>query len=189
MGEVNILIGLSGVGKGTVLEEAMMISDQNYKIINYGDKMLETAKDQDLVDDRDEMKDLEVDTYREIQMDAAERIVEESENEDVIVETHAAIKSPYGYITGLPKWTIENLNPKKVIMLTAEPEEIYDRTMDDESRDREHEEVKGIREYQNVAREMAAAGCVLTGARLKTIENPDGQAEKTAEKLVKTLRG
>ncbi|MFB6217374.1 MAG: AAA family ATPase, partial [Candidatus Aenigmatarchaeota archaeon] len=126
--EVNILVGLSGVGKSTVLEEAMLLSENDYRVINYGDKMVETAKNEGLVETRDEMKELDTETYKRIQMDAAERIVEEAEEEDVIVDTHAAIKSHFGYIPGLPKWTLENLEPAKIIMLTAKAKDIYHRS-------------------------------------------------------------
>jgi adenylate kinase len=184
---VNIVVGLSGVGKGTVLEEAMLLSENDYEIINYGDKMLEIAKERDLVEHRDEMKNIEVDTYKEIQREAAEQIFEESEDKDVIVDTHAAIKSPYGYIPGLPKWTIENLQPDKIIILDASAEEIISRRESDSDRDRVKESVESMEEYREVAREMAATGSVLTGAYLKTIKNKAGKAEEAAEELIETL--
>jgi len=184
---LNIVVGLSGVGKSTVLEEAMLLSDKDYELVNYGDKMMETAREHG-VESRGEMKELDVETYKEIQREAAEKIFKLAEDQDVIVDTHAAIKSPHGYIPGLPKWSIEEMNPDKLIMLTASAEEIWNRVQDDEDRDREHESVEGIQEYLDVAREMASAGSVLTGAYLKVIENPDGKAEKAAEELVKTLK-
>lgn len=187
MGEVNIVVGLSGVGKGTVLEEAMLLSDQDYKLINYGDKMVEIAKDEGLVDSRDEMKSMSPEDNKSVQKEAAEAIIREAEENDVIVETHAAIQTPFGYIPGLPKWSIEELDPEKIVMLTADPEAIWSRTQEDESRDREHEEVDQIREYQEVAREMAATGAVLTGAYLTLIENRENQAEAAAEELVDVL--
>lgn len=188
MTELNIIVGLSGVGKGTVLEQAMNLSDKEFKVINYGDKMMETAKDQGLVESRDEIKGLDPETNRKIQRDAAEEIVEESEEKNVIVETHAAIKTPYGYIPGLPEWSVKELDPGKIILIDASAEEIYERTQDDDSRDREHDTVEGIEEYRDVAREMASTGAVMTGAYLKTIKNRDGQVENAAEELVKTLR-
>lgn len=183
---LNIVVGLSGVGKGTVLEEAMLLSDQEYELVNYGDKMMETAREHD-VENRGEMKELDVETYKEIQAEAAEKIFEMAEDSNVIVDTHAAIKSPHGYIPGLPRWSLEELNPDKIIMLTAKPEEIWDRVQNDD-RNREHKSASGIAEYQHIAREMASTGSVLTGAYLKIIENPDGRAEKAAEELVKTLK-
>lgn len=188
MTEVNIIVGLSGVGKGTVLEEAMLLSDKEYELINYGDRMVKTAKNEGLVDSRDELKELDTETNKRIQRQAAEKIVEEAEEKDIIVETHAAIQTPFGYIPGLPKWTIENLDPAKIIMMDATAEEIWQRTQGDDDRNREHESVEGIEEYRQVAREMAATGAVLTGAYLTVVENHDGQAEKAAEELVDVLR-
>ncbi|MFB6114752.1 MAG: adenylate kinase [Candidatus Nanohalobium sp.] len=188
MNDVNILVGLSGVGKSTVLEEARNLSDKEYQVINYGDRMIEIAKERGLVEHRDEMKDLDVETYKDIQKKAAESIVEDAEEGEVIVDTHAAIKSPYGYIPGLPKWTIENLQPDKIVMLTAPSEDIYRRSKGDEERDREHDSAEAVEEYQEVAREMAATGSVLTGAYLQVIENEEGKAQEAAEELVETLQ-
>jgi len=183
---INIVVGLSGVGKSTVLEEAMLLSDKDYELVNYGDKMMETAKEHDV--NRDEMKELDVDTYREIQKDAAEKILELSKDHEVIVDTHSAVKTPHGYIPGLPRWSVEEMDPSKIIMLTATAEEIWNRTQKDGDRDREHESREDIQEYLDIAREMASTDAVLTGAYLKIIENPDGKAEQAAEELVKTLK-
>ncbi len=184
---LSILTGLSGVGKSTVLEEAVLLSDKEYKVINYGDKMFEISKERNLVDSRDEMKEIDTATYKEVQGEAAEQIFELSKDENVILDTHATIKTPHGYIPGLPKWSIEQLSPDKIIMLHASADEIFERTQGDD-RNREHKSVEGIEQYLNVSREMAAADAVLTGAYFQIIENPDGGAEKAAEKLVKTLK-
>lgn len=186
---VNILVGLSGVGKGTVLEEAMKLSKEDYRVINYGDRMFEVAQEKGLADHRDEMKEIESDTYKELQADAAESIFRDAEEQDIIVETHAAIKSPYGYIPGLPKWVAENLEPEKVIMLDASSEAIYRRSQEAErDRDTEKAGIEGIEEYRETAKQMASAVSILTGAYFKIIQNKDGEAEKAAEELVKTLK-
>jgi len=91
---INIVVGLSGVGKSTVLEEAMLLSDKEYELVNYGDKMMETAKEHGV--NRDEMKELDVETYKGIQDEAAEKIFELAKDQDVIVDTHSAIKTPHG---------------------------------------------------------------------------------------------
>lgn len=187
MGEVNILVGLSGVGKGTVIEQAMLLADKDYEVINYGDRMLETARKEGLVSGRDELKALDPETNRRIQKQAAESIAEEAEEKEVIVDTHAAIKTPYGYLPGLPKWSIENLNPAKIIMLRADPDAIWSRTQKDD-RNREHDSPEDIEDYQDVAREMASSCAVLSGAFLKVIDNEDGMAERAAEELLETLR-
>lgn len=181
-------MGLSGVGKGTVLEQAMNLADKQYKLINYGDRMLEIAKDDGLVESRDEIKSLDPETNKRVQKEAAESILEDAEEDDIIVETHAAIQTPYGYIPGLPEWSVKAMEPEKIIVIDASAEAIYERTREDSSRDREHDTVEKIDEYRQVAREMASAGSVMTGAYLTVIENPDGQAHQAAQDLVETLR-
>jgi adenylate kinase len=189
MSNVNIVVGLSGVGKSTVLEEAMKLAEEEYDIINYGDRMLETAKNEGLVDDRDELKNLDSETQKEVQRKAAESIVEDSEDGNVIVDTHAAIKTPHGFLPGLPKWTIENLEPEHLIILDASSQEIYERSTSDSDREREHTTVEDIDVYRSVAREMAATGSVLTGAYLKRIMNRPGKAQEAAQELVDVLEG
>ncbi|MFB6182737.1 MAG: adenylate kinase, partial [Candidatus Nanohaloarchaea archaeon] len=188
MSEVNIITGLSGVGKSTVLEEALKLADEEYKLINYGDRMLQTAKDEGIVNSRDELKDLGAAKQKEVQKKAAKSIVADSEESNVIVDTHAAIKTPQGYLPGLPRWTIENLDPEKIIMIDASAEEIYSRSTSDTDRDREHNSPEEIAEYKEIAKKMAAAGSVLTGAYFQIIENPDKGAEQAAEELIKALR-
>mgnify|MGYP002762951303 CR=1 FL=1 len=188
-GEVDIVVGLSGVGKGTVLEEAKTLADEDYEVVNYGDRMFETAQVQGLADHRDEMKNIDTDTYREIQKDAAESIVQEAEVQYIIVETHSAIRTPFGYIPGLPKWVAENLEPGKIIMLDASSEAIYQRSQEaNRDRDTEKAGIEGITEYRETAKQMASAVSVLTGAYLQIIENRDGQAEEAAEELIETLQ-
>lgn len=189
MSNVNIVVGLSGVGKSTVLEEATKLATEEYEIINYGDRMLDLAIEGGLVDSRDEIKEISSEEQKEIQKKAAESILEDSKGGNVIVDTHAAIQTPHGYLPGLPKWTIENLEPQHLIILDATAEEIYDRSTDDEGRNREHESVEGIERYREVAREMASTGSVLTGAYLKIIENSDGMAQQASEELVEILEG
>lgn len=188
MSSLNIILGLSGVGKSTVLEEAQLISDIDYETVNYGDEMFEVAKEKGLVDKRDEMKELGVETYKELQKEAAENIFEKAEEQNIILDTHAAIKTPHGYIPGLPKWSIEKLNPDKLVMFTASPQEIFNRSQSDNDRDREHENVEDIREYQEVAREMASTNAVQTGAYLKIIENKNGRAQEAAKELIETIK-
>ncbi len=187
MSNVNIVVGLSGVGKSTVLEEAMKLSTEEYEIINYGDRMLDLAMEKGLVESRDEIKDISSEEQKKIQKQAAESIVEDAEDGKIIVDTHAAIKTPHGFLPGLPKWTIENLEPEHIVILDASAQEIYDRSTSDQGRNREHEKVEEIDLYRTVAREMAAAGSVLTGAYLKTIENKSGQAQQAAQELVSVL--
>lgn len=187
MGSIHIVIGLSGVGKSTVIEKALESSQSDYRLINYGDRMFSLAKDRDIVEDRDEMKNIERATYKEIQIDAAESIGDDSDGGGVIVDTHAAIKSPFGYVPGLPKWTLETLEPETITMIDIDSEEIVERRAEDPERDREGDSVEAIEEYRGVAREMATSGTVLTGAYFKMIRNEAGKVDEAADQLAETL--
>jgi Archaeal adenylate kinase len=187
MSNVNIVVGMSGVGKSTVLEEAMKLASNDYEIINYGDRMLETAMDMDLVQDRDELKDIDSETQIKVQRKAAESILEDSQEGNILVDTHAAIRTPQGFLPGLPRWTIENLDPEHLILLDASSEEIYERTQDDDNRNREHDSPDEIDEYRDAAKRMLSAGAVLTGSYMKTVMNHDGEAQQAAQELVNTL--
>lgn len=187
MSNVDIVVGLSGVGKSTVLEEAMKLASEEYEIINYGDRMLDLAMEEDLIDSRDEIKEISAEKQKEIQKKAAESILGDSKEGNVIVDTHAAIKTPHGFLPGLPEWAIKNLEPAHIVILDASSEAIHERSKSDEGRDREHDAVEEIELYRTVAREMAATGSVMTGAYLKTIKNRDGQAQQAAKEFVNTL--
>lgn len=187
MGSVNIVVGLSGVGKSTVIGKAIESSESEFQLINYGDRMLSLAKDREIVEDRDEMKNIERAIYKEIQIDAAESIAEESNNGDIIIDTHAAIKSQLGYIPGLPRWTVENLEPETISMIDIDSKEIVERRAEDPERDREDDSVEAIEEYRGVAREMAASGAMLTGAYFRIIYNEEGKVDEAAAQLAETL--
>lgn len=187
MSRLIISVGLSGVGKSTVIEEAIMLSEHEWNWINYGDKMFEVANDRDLAETRDDMKNIRPEKYKEIQEIAANQIREEADENNVIVDTHAAIKTPFGYVPGLPKWSIEMLNPDHLVFIWAEPSEIARRRQEDVNRDRNTESAEVLEEYQSIAREMASTGAVLTGSYLKMLENKRNQAEKTAEAMAEIL--
>ena len=56
---------------------------------------------------RDEMRLLAKDDQRSLQRKAAAAIAKTDGN--VIVDTHASVKTPKGYLPGLPEWVLEAL--------------------------------------------------------------------------------
>lgn len=186
---VNVITGLSGVGKGTVLEEVMKLANKNYLHVNYGDKMMEVAEEKDVEKGRDELKELKPEKYREIQLEAAQQIKENSKEKNVIIETHSALKSSAGYVPGIPNHVAKKLQPNKIIMLNAPAETIYNRSNNSKrDRDTTGESIDSLEEYREVSMRMACTVSVLTDSYFKVIENKSGEAEKAAEKVLKTLR-
>jgi len=186
-----VVTGIPGTGKTTVANKAMeKLAAENigYKMVTYGTVMFELAKEEQLVGHRDEMRKLNAKTQKDIQKKAAERIREMSKNMNVVLDTHCSIKTPKGYLPGLPQKILEELKPDVIVVVEAGAEEIDMRRQGDKSRDRDDEGVEDIRTHQDMNRNFAAAYCVISGASVKVIQNPQGRMDEAAEEMVKVLR-
>ncbi|ADP77675.1 Adenylate kinase [Methanothermus fervidus DSM 2088] len=182
-----VITGVPGSGTTTVLKNAL--KNLNYVNVNYGDVMLEIAKEKKLVEDRDQIRKLPSDIQREIQKEAARKIRKIAEKENVIVDTHCTIKTPTGFLPGLPKWVLDELNPQLFILVEADPEEILVRRINDKSRSRDMEKINEIKLHQEMNRAAAMAYAVLTGASVKIIENHDEKLDEAVNELVNILEG
>ena len=180
-----VLTGIPGSGSTTVLNKTLEQVD--YLHLNYGDVMTQIAIDNNIVENRDQLRKLSPDTQKEIQKQAAAKISQESENNNVIVDTHCTISTPKGFLPGLPKWVLEDLNPDLFILVEANPDEIIYRRLSDESRERDVERVKDIQLHQEMNRAAAMAYATLTGAPVKISENLDNHLSPTIRKMVKLL--
>jgi len=186
---VVIVTGIPGVGSSTVLREAFKLDEslsKEFVVVNYGDVMLEVARGKNLVEHRDQLRKLPDETQREIQKLACEKIATLGKN--VIVDTHCTIKTPAGYLPGLPEWVLKSLKPKQLVIVEASPEEIMRRRATDETRQRDVEREKEIEEHQSMNRAAAMAYAALTGACVKIIENHDGAVEEAAKEFLELLR-
>ncbi len=177
-----IIAGIPGAGKTTVLNEALKI--KKMEVINYGDVMFEMAK-QEGIENRDEMRKLPYEKQRELQLKAAKRI---AEKDDVIIDTHCTIKTPYGYLPGLPYDVLQILQPKRIILIEAEPEEIETRRKKDEGiRKRDEESREEIELHQMMNRMAAMSYAVITNATVKIVKNRKGKIEEAAREIAKAL--
>ncbi len=178
-----VVAGVPGVGKTSVLDEVARKS--GYPVVNYGTLMFEIAKERGLVEHRDHMRKLPISTQRELQNEAAERI---SRMGDVIVDTHFTIKTPSGYFPGLPSWVLERMKPEMLVLIEANPEEILGRRRKDESRERDPEGERDIREHMDVNRYTAFACSVYTGATVLILQNHDGGLEDAVSRFMEALK-
>jgi adenylate kinase len=97
---------------------------------------------------------------------------------DVIVDTHCSIKTPKGYLPGLPAWVLTELEPATIVLVEAAPQEIARRRANDATRKRDEDSVEAIAEHQEYNRRFAAAYATLTGATVHTVRNNDNQVER-----------
>jgi adenylate kinase len=180
---VIVVTGIPGVGKTTVMQRAAEGMDIDF--VTFGTVMVDIAREMGLVKDRDEMRKLSVRQQKDLQIRTAEKI---GNMKNVVVDTHCTIKTPRGYLPGLPEWVIKRLNPTAIVIVEADPEEIYSRRAKDDARNRDPDSVEDIAEHQQINRAAAMAYAALTGATVKIVYNHDNaidEAVKQAEPVLK----
>jgi adenylate kinase len=184
--KVVVIAGIPGSGSTTVLSK--VLEELDYMHVNYGDVMLEIAKSDGLVDNRDDLRKLSPDIQKEVQKNAAQSIRDKSEQSNIIVDTHCTINTPSGFLPGLPKWVLDQLKPDMFILLEADGDEILKRRISDTTRNRDSERLKDIELHQEMNRAASMAYAVLTGATVKIIENHDNKVDEAVDEMVKTLK-
>lgn len=184
--KVVVVAGIPGSGSTTVLKGAL--KDLEYIHVNYGDIMLEIAEMKELVTERDQMRKLSPDVQKEVQKEAAQSIRKKAHDNDVIVDTHCTIKTPLGFLPGLPPWVLEELKPDQFILIEADGDEILLRRITDTTRTRDMEKLEEINLHQQMNRSVAMAYAALTGATVGIIQNHDNQLDETVQEMTTLLK-
>ncbi len=193
-----IVTAVPGAGKSTILKKVAE-KFPDLKVINFGDVMLEEASRQLGITDRDELrKKISFKDYRRLQEEAAKII--SGIDGDLIIDTHAAVKTVYGYYPGLPSKVVEELNPDAIVFLEFRPEDILARRMKDLSKDesngrrlREIEKIEDVEEHQKISLEMVSAAanhasCYLLILRfLESQKYPYQHAEEASLKIIELI--
>ena len=183
-----ILVGIPGVGKTTLLTtmvEILKNNKKNVSVINYGSLMFDVAKENGLTD-RDQLRKLSVSEQQRIQKIAAEQI-SNREEEVVIIDTHAFVSSPEGYYPGLPEHVLKIIKPTNFVSVSAKPEEIYNRRMKDDTRNRDKITLANIKKELDVQSGMISACAVITGSPVRLVLNGEGKIDEAADKIIKAI--
>ena len=183
-----ILVGIPGVGKTTLLTKMVDILKDHQKnviVINYGSLMFDVAKENGL-EDRDLLRKLSVSEQQRLQKMAAETIATHDE-EVVIIDTHAFISSPEGYYPGLPEHVLKIIKPSNFVSVAAKPEEIYNRRMKDDTRNRDKITIDNIKKELDYQSGMISACAVITGSPVRHVLNGEGKVEEAADKIIKAI--
>jgi len=188
-GKKVIITGVPGVGKTTVVNEALKnLKDEGieYQSINFGSFMFDLAKSEGIVSDRDQMRSLDRTIQKRLQQHAAQAIAKVPGN--VLIDTHASVKTPKGYLAGLPEWVLREIMPDIIVLVETDDDQILIRRLSDETRSRDKEGSKAIAEHQQFNRAIAASYAMLTGCTIKIVVNADFLLERGAEDLAAVLR-
>jgi len=180
---VIVVTGIPGVGKTTVMKKAA--EGMDIQFVTMGTVMFEIASEEGIVKDRDDMRKLSVQQQKELQIKAAEKV---GSMGNVILDTHCTIKTPKGYMPGLPEWVIKKINPASIVLVEASPKEIYDRRANDPTRNRDPDSEEEINEHQMMNRAAAMAYASLTGATVKIVFNHDNKLDDAVKQASPVLK-
>ena len=191
MGKKVVVTGVPGVGKTTVINGAMerlAAEGIAYEAVNFGSFMFDVARKDDLVSNRDEMRKLRKDDQKRLQQAAASGIAAMSGDANIIIDTHSSVKTPAGFLAGLPEWVLRELMPDVVVLVETDPDQILMRRLGDESRVRDMEGARAIAGHQEFNRAVAAAYAMYTGCTVKIVKNENYLLERAIDDLVDVLR-
>ncbi|MEM4865647.1 MAG: AAA family ATPase, partial [Acidilobaceae archaeon] len=108
----------------------------------------------------------------------------------LLVDTHALIKTPQGFLPGLPYHVINILKPDAIVLIEADPEEVLARQIRDKSRHRSDiggvEDIKRLMEY---ARVSAFSSATLLASTVAIVYNKEGLPEEAAKSVLQILKG
>jgi adenylate kinase len=183
-----IIVGIPGVGKTTVVSRVVeLLKEKNVKVSVsiFGTVMFDEAKKKG-VKNRDDLRKLSVKEQRELQSMAA-RAIASITDDVVIVDTHAFISTQEGFYPGLPQNVLEILNPDSFIMISARPEEIYNRRMTDTTRTRDIVSIDAIKKELDVTSAMLSTCSILCGSPIKMVLNTEGKVDEAARGIISAM--
>jgi len=182
------MTGIPGVGKTTLLSkivEVLKSHDKSVSVMSFGTLMFEIAKKNGLKN-RDELRNLPVKEQQNLQRLAAEQIAAQND-QIVIIDTHAFINSPEGYYPGLPEHVLKIIKPTNFVSISAKPEEIYNRRMKDDTRNRDKITLINIKKELEYQSGMISACAVITGSPVRQILNDEGKVDESVHKIISSI--
>jgi adenylate kinase len=183
-----IIVGIPGVGKTTIVSRVVeLLKEKNIRVSVsiFGTVMFDEAKKKG-VQNRDDLRKLSVKEQKELQSMAA-RTISSIADDVVIVDTHAFISTKEGFYPGLPHNVLEILNPDSFIMITARPEEIYNRRMTDTTRTRDIVSIDAIKKELDVTSAMLSTCSILCGSPIKMVLNTEGKVDEAARGILTAM--
>ena len=183
-----IVVGIPGVGKTTVVSNVKNSLEQTgikTNLAEFGKIMLEEAKKMN-IQNRDEIRRLSIDDQKRLQNLAATKI-SQIYSDVVIIDTHLFINTKEGYYPGLPAHLLNNIKPTHLILIIANPEEIYHRRQNDSTRVRDLISLDSIKNEIDVSKMLISCCSIISGAPFKILANREGSLTECTQKMVSLI--
>lgn len=180
-----VITGLPGAGKTTTIEAILKEMSDKVEVISFGSEMMKFVEKYG-IKHRDEIrKKLTPGQIEEAQKEVAKHINEiaKKTKKIILVDTHASIKTEFGYLPGIPDIVIENMEIAGFVYITTKYEEIIRRRAQDTTRFRDEEDKVDISLHNEMNLAVLSSCSIKTGAPVKIIVNRDGELEKTIREL------
>ena len=183
-----IVVGIPGVGKTTVVSNVKNSLEQTgikTNLAEFGKIMLEEAKKMN-IQNRDEIRRLSIEDQKRLQNLAATKI-SQIYSDVVIIDTHLFINTKEGYYPGLPAHLLNNIKPTHLILIIANPEEIYHRRQNDSTRVRDMISLDSIKNEIDVSKMLISCCSIISGAPFKILANREGSLTECTQKMVSLI--
>lgn len=141
---------------------------------------------------RDDLRKLETETQKMLQEEVSRMCLEDvssNPNGNFIIETHAALKTPFGYLPGFTEEFLKEIKPDVYIIVEASAEEILARRMADKNRIRNHD--KSLAEVQinlDMTRYFTGIFAVNTHSPMCIVENKEGSTDSAIKELTRIFK-
>ena len=183
-----VIVGIPGVGKSTLVTKIVEILNSKQKSVSvnsFGTIMFEEAQ-KNGIKNRDDLRKLSMEEQQILQKKAAEKIAK-LEDDLVIIDTHTFINTNAGFYPGLPNNVLEIIKPSNFISVYARPEEIYNRRMKDNTRQRDIVSIDNIKKEMAISDAMLSSCAVFSGSPMKPVFNTEGKVEEAANAVISAI--
>ena len=177
MNRVYVICGQSGVGKSTVLSKVAE-GNPDVTVVNFGERILSVARRNGLAQEAQDILRLRPEQIAELQVQATELIAKLEGR--IVLDMHLTVRTPAGFIAGMPKRVQELLKPARIILLEEDPYEVLKRRMTGKEMKNVDESLRDIQEHADFDRAAAISVAIDIGAPVKIVRNDNIEAAARA---------
>lgn len=188
--------GIIKVGDYELLDKVHVVMEDDKKrlalIRANGSDTIYVKKEEDLALARDYMRNVNVETTKILQQEIFahySRLLKQDPTKHYLIETHAALKTKQGYLPGLSKDFLQEIQPEVFIIIEADADKIFARRVNDKTRKRDHDiSVSDVQVNLDTTRYMVSNYAFSVHSPLVIINNREGEQESVSQELTDILK-